>query len=360
MASMSPTEAQALVQKLEDISNTPPSAILENDDLHRRFREAAYSASVAVHWPSDSVHLIAYGTLYSSMARIGVDTKLFEVLAASNSPLSSEELARQTGVDLVLTKLLLRFYQSFHWLKEADKNLFVVNNVTKALTPPFSVGIEFFNTVLNPPFTVLPEYLKSHGYKNPTSVIDSPWQSGYLTEQHPASGLPEFVDVYPFEQEVGKDTTDETILFVDIGSALGSQCVLVRNRFPSLKGRIIMQDQQHVIDAWNAEANPGIGTMVYEFFTPQPVQGARAYYMRNIIHDHQDQQAREILLNTVSAFSKDSVLLIDDIVLPDEGMVPWRATLADLNMLSTLAAKERLEREWRVLLDSAGLGIIKI
>jgi hypothetical protein len=82
--------------------------------------------------------------------------------------------------------------------------------------------------------------------------------------------------------------------------------------------------------------------------------------MRNIIHDHQDPQAREILLNTASAFSEESVLLIDDIVMPEESVVPWRATLADMNMMSTLAAKERTETEWRVLLESAGLEIVGI
>jgi hypothetical protein len=55
-------------------------------------------------------------------------------------------------------------------------------------------------------------------------------------------GLPEFVDVYPFEEQCGRETTDETVLFVDIGSALGSQSALVRNRFTGLKGRVIMQD----------------------------------------------------------------------------------------------------------------------
>jgi len=82
--------------------------------------------------------------------------------------------------------------------------------------------------------------------------------------------------------------------------------------------------------------------------------------MRNIIHDHQDGQAREILLNTISAFGEVSLLLIDDIVLPESGVVPWRATMADLNMMSALAAKERSEKEWYLLLQSAGLKIVKI
>jgi hypothetical protein len=143
------------------------------------------------------------------------------------------------------------------------------------------------NTVLGPPFTALPEYLKSHAYKNPTSGLDSPWQAGYATDQHPfvwlashperfrlfmtwmpleRHGLSEFIDVYPFEEECGRWTTDGTMLFVDIGSALGSQSVPVRNRFPGLKGRVIMQDQQHFVDAWGATADTGIEAMVYDLF----------------------------------------------------------------------------------------------
>jgi len=86
-------------------------------------------------------------------------------------------------------------------------------------------------------------------------------------------GLPEFIDIFPFEQEIGQDTTDDDVLFVDIGSALGSQSLLIRNKLPNLKGRVIMQDQQLVIDAWNADPKLGIEAMVYDFFTPQPVKG---------------------------------------------------------------------------------------
>jgi hypothetical protein len=103
MTSLTPAEAESLILQLESISANPPPAIMENDTLRRRFREASYSASLAVHWPSDSVHLIAYGALYSSMARIGVDTKMFEILAESEEALSAEEIAAGTGVEVALT-----------------------------------------------------------------------------------------------------------------------------------------------------------------------------------------------------------------------------------------------------------------
>lgn len=86
-------------------------------------------------------------------------------------------------------------------------------------------------------------------------------------------GLPEFVDVFPFERELGQDTTDDTVLFVDIGSAFGSQSLLIRKRFPNLRGRVVIEDQQHVIDAWSTKPHPSIEALVYDFFTPQPVKG---------------------------------------------------------------------------------------
>lgn len=143
-------------------------------------------------------------------------------------------------------------------------------------------------------FAALPEYLKSHDYKSPTSDLDSPWQVGYKTTDRPFDwlshhpdhlrlfmqwmpferhGLPEFLDVFPFEKTIGQNTTDETVLFVDIGGATGSQSRLVRDRFPDVKGKVIMQDQQHVVDAWPTDQRPDIEAQAYNFFTPQPIKG---------------------------------------------------------------------------------------
>ena len=86
-------------------------------------------------------------------------------------------------------------------------------------------------------------------------------------------GFAEFVDIFPFEKEVGQHASDDKALFVDIGSGFGSQSALVRDRFPHLKGKIIMQDQQQTIDSLSANPPTGIETQVYDFYTPQPVKG---------------------------------------------------------------------------------------
>jgi hypothetical protein len=147
-------------------------------------------------------------------------------------------------------------------------------------------------TVLQKPFEAIPRYLKSHNYQNPTNPMDSPWQEGYETKEHPfawlqsnpghfglfmqwvhlsRAGLPTWLDTFPFNDVVGQNSSKETILFVDVGSALGHQSLLLRERFPNLPGRVIIQDQKQVIDM--AQPSNDIEAQVYDFFTPQPVKG---------------------------------------------------------------------------------------
>jgi hypothetical protein len=80
-----------------------------------------------------------------------------------------------------------------------------------------------------------------------------------------------WLDTFPFDDIVGQQSSKETILFVDVGSALGHQSLLLRERFPSLPGRVIIQDQKQVIDM--AQPSNDIEAQVYDFFTPQPVKG---------------------------------------------------------------------------------------
>ena len=81
--------------------------------------------------------------------------------------------------------------------------------------------------------------------------------------------------------------------------------------------------------------------------------------MRNIMHDWPDDKCRQILCNIMSAMSTDSVILIDEMVLPNRG-AHWRATQLDITMMTCLAVLERSEEQWYELLGSVGLKIVKI
>lgn len=87
--------------------------------------------------------------------------------------------------------------------------------------------------------------------------------------------------------------------------------------------------------------------------------GSKFYYLRNILHDYPDDKCRALVQNLIDAMGKDSLILIDEMVLPDSN-VPWQATQLDLTMMVGLASAERTREQWYQLLDSAGLKIVKI
>ena len=113
------------------------------------------------------------------------------------------------------------------------------------------------------------------------------------------------------------------------------------------------------------ESEPGIDhrhvSAWYKFLVSQsdPITGASAYYPRNMLHNYPDDKCVSILQHIMRAMNQDSVILIDEIVIPNEG-AQWRQTQLDLAMMASLAGMERTEGQWRHLLTSAGLIIIGI
>ncbi len=63
------------------------------------------------------------------------------------------------------------------------------------------------------------------------------------------------------------------------------------------------------------------------------------------MHDWPDDKCITILSQTLEVMKEDSVILIDDMVLPNQG-VYWRATQLDLAMMAGSAAMERVEKQW--------------
>lgn len=81
--------------------------------------------------------------------------------------------------------------------------------------------------------------------------------------------------------------------------------------------------------------------------------------MRSILHDWSDQKCHEILENIAAAMKPGySKLLLNEWVLPDMG-VPLYPALLDINMMALLSGMERTKTQWKELLSSVGLTIVK-
>ena len=153
--------------------------------------------------------------------------------------------------------------------------------------------------------------------------------------------------------------------FVDVGGGAGHGLDEFAAKVPAWKGRLILQEQESVVTMAKKEKDAGklsprIEEMVHDFFAPQPVRGARAYYMRYILHDWPDDVCRTILGHLRDAMTPGySRILIHECVVADQG-ASWQHTALDLYMMALFATQERTEREWRALLESAGLKVTGI
>lgn len=147
----------------------------------------------------------------------------------------------------------------------------------------------------------LPQFLRDNGYVNPTDAKSSPWFTGHDTDEpfwdwvnsHPPildymlgwmqgqrDGLPIFLDVIDFK-EFAQGATSSTPIFVDVGGARGHQCIALKRRYSDIPGRVVLQDQAHVIGEVKADPLPGfdgIEAEAHDIFTPQQLRGKLRSY----------------------------------------------------------------------------------
>lgn len=230
---------------------------------------------------------------------------------------------------------------------------------------------------------MLPEYFAERGYRNPGDAFNGPWQYGWRTDKHywdwqserptyqnacnvvmsisrSVSGMSrgqEWFDFYPVEKLQGAENRP---LLVDIGGGLGHDLVILQKHAPSLSGKMIPEDLPSVIPEVKGLPE-GIELVGHDFFEPQPpsVKHAKAYYMRTVLHDWPDAQALQILEGIRGVMSTDSVLLINENVLPASN-VPLYSAQLDLTMMVCFSSLDRTEKHFEELLDSAGFKLVKI
>lgn len=112
---------------------------------------------------------------------------------------------------------------------------------------------------------------------------------------------------------------DDSVLLVDIGGSIGHDLISFRQRYKEARGRLILQELPHVIKSAPSLDNHGIEKMSYDFFTPQPVKGAKAYLLHDILHNWPDKEVKRILENVAASMDKDhSKLLILEMVVREE------------------------------------------
>ncbi|KAI1959866.1 hypothetical protein LOZ58_004231 [Ophidiomyces ophidiicola] len=330
-------------------------------------------ASLDTDW--DVVLKLAGGPLQLGLVKIGADFEIFKALSERTHTIS--ELVDKTGIPSDMLIRFLRGQASFGMIKEEGTEGFSANRITRLYAEPnVSGAITYTFDILRPIAHTLPSFLKDRRNTSITSTYDTVFQKAFNTtqpgfewmSQHPEhiGNLFKFlalrpnrdwVDSFPIEKELESFNEPNKTILVDIGGSTGDQAVLLKKKFPHAAGRIVVQDIPTTLI--HAKPIEGIEFMEYDCFKPQPVKGAKFYYLRYVMHLWQDDKCVEALKTIVPAMGPDSKILIDEVVVPASD-VPWQAACQSILMNSALAGAERTLVEWQGLLQAAGLQIVDI
>ena len=139
------------------------------------------------------------------------------------------------------------------------------------------------------------EFFREHGFKNPNSQLINPYCFAHRTgNQDMWEYIDSFPDrlknlnlgmmaqtgatawtvgIFPFQDELSKlNTNEETVLVIDIGGGKGHVSKKIRDLTAGISGKIILQERPEALNDL-VDSLPGITTMEYDFFTPQPIKG---------------------------------------------------------------------------------------
>lgn len=77
------------------------------------------------------------------------------------------------------------------------------------------------------------------------------------------------------------------------------------------------------------------------------------------MHGLTDSASIAALKNVAAAMGTESLLVIDDLIIPDEGACTQACQL-DFVMMASIAGKKRTRDQWYKLLEAAGFEILQI
>ncbi|KAL3446980.1 S-adenosyl-L-methionine-dependent methyltransferase [Aspergillus insuetus] len=373
--------AADLLQSINSATDSLPGQVSEGDRL--ALLAACDKLRAALEVPMETTMRVTGGVYESATLITAIDMGLIDagVAAAAAQPtFSITQLAETTSADPLLIVRLMRMLCGMHVFKEVDVAAFMSTPLAQA----YSTGSPFKEIAIHlashgPAAALLPDYFADKGYVSPNDTYDSPFQYAMRTKQHyfdyvgasprlqhalntvmstcPGNLGQDWFEYYPVEEKLRVDDSSKVVL-VDVGGNTGGDVATFKKRFPDLPGRVILQDLPSVID--EAQMSPaGVESMGHDFFTPQPVKAAKAYYLRLVIHDWPDKQAKIILQHIRDAMTPESILLLNETLVPESGVPLYDAEM-DITMMVVFGSLNRTEAQFRELLDSVGFEVARV
>ncbi|KAF1731660.1 Demethylsterigmatocystin 6-O-methyltransferase [Beauveria bassiana] len=359
-------------------------------------RRAALALSKKLSFCLEDPETLAMGTAMAPMSnlavRIAIDLDLFSLLVAQSHPVSSSFIAASTHSDPTLVHRILRACSSIHLVQQesADDNdndndhadSWSANAVTREMARgPMPAWHRMWWDLLLTSAMAAPSFLrdrKHQAHDDPArGILQRAFQAAdgiapYDVLQSRPALHRDFNDamafrLFPAEQHLLADlssssSSSPSAVLVDVGGGKGHDLQAFYEAFPDSgrAGALVLQDLPPVIDSIEpGTLDPALVTQKHDIFTRQPVRGARAYFLRRVLHQWPDKYCLRILKELWNAMRPAySRLLIYEAILPDAGAARALCEL-DLCVMSFSGGMERSKSQWVALLSKAGFDVVK-
>ncbi|KAK4182902.1 S-adenosyl-L-methionine-dependent methyltransferase [Podospora australis] len=396
MALPSKQEVDDLVKQLTEAANAYDASPSLDAYLGRaNIISKAKELQRALITPEMSPNYLALNLAEALAIRTFMRLKIFDAIPETGG-ISIEDLSKATGAQESLLERISRILVGTSFLSQPDANVLYYHHTKTSLayriTPGTPAG-DFFATLYDFWFKKaynLDEYFVAHDQltsaQEPADPLHNPFtwsskQEGTHVFQIIAS-KPE--DLAQFQRgmlgiDVAIPTTghfDFSVLanspgnnekgvveLVDVGGGHGKVLsqILAAHKELSPKNTVL-QEMPEVAELarTNGVLPEGVRVEAHDFLTPETIKGAKAYFMRMIMHDYNDPVATHILKNVASAMDSNSRVLICDMVLPQKvGEADFAAAVMD-QCVMTMGGKERTELGFRKIFEAAGLELVKV
>lgn len=371
-----------------DIQQKAKTLAKNNEKDRQSLLHSARALINELETPSERIIRMIYSETAIWMAtRVLIDLRIFNLLAESNTAKTAKQLAEASNADSGLVERLLKHIATEGFIHETGRDEYTANATTRLLARSDCAGAvkDMFNVV--PVYGDFPAYAKETKYANPADKENTAWKYTHKNVGHYFDWLskPENADrLDAFKEHMafktlgpkwfdspdimdgifgGKNISREDVILIDVGGSSGYDILNFHAAHPDMSGRLILQDLPATIHSLDTKAlaSKGVEAIPHDFFTPQPVQNAKAYYLKMILHDWPNQECKKILENLKPALKAGySRILLNEIVIPDV-KAGWYETSLDLLMMIVHGSQERREKEWRELVESVeGLKVVKI
>ncbi|KAI0124104.1 catechol O-methyltransferase [Xylariales sp. AK1849] len=379
---MDHTQLTKLAAELSEVcSNYKPTAALEpspeRDAVIHKAREITLALTSPLHFTWTQIGNMYALTSLRTVLHLGILQRI-----PSSGSISIEALARQSGMQSSLLERLLRVLVVTQFITQNDEGKISHTRLSRSYGAAMGPAMMFQTTYDDclPGLGRLHHYMaERRSYTEPTDQAYNPftWSRGQdgrtvwdimaetrglevfqmalatMDKKFPATGF------FDFGSLATADEPDRVIL-VDVGGGIGRTLGAIIKSSPELEKeqtRFILQDLEDPIkQAQKSGFLPaGVRAMAHNMFEAQPVEGAKAYYLRRVLHDYSDDKCVEILKHLIAAAKEDTVILISEMMVPaDIGESELPIICMDMSMMN-MGGKERSEKQWIKVLHAAGL-----